>query len=180
MPVYARAHSNGSEADMRSMRKAVGIVALCGAFMGALALTSCGGGGGIKRVSEPSVGIQQLTVRPDGQWSVDLRIDNFSSVPMTFGSMSLEITVGGESAGTLTASPGLAIGPESADVATATLTPSSAARIAVADALAGRKSVSYALSGTLGATPDQGKARTFQVKRDNQLNPVPGLPGVLR
>jgi hypothetical protein len=162
---------------MRSMRwMTVGFLGMC-----AFALASCGGGNGmVKRVSEPSVGIQQLTVRADGQWSVDLRIDNFSSVPMTFNTLSLEVKVGGESAGTLTASPGLPIGPESADITTATLNPSSAARIAVADALAGHTSVSYALSGTLGATPDQGKARTFDVKRDNQLTPAPGLPGVLR
>ena len=57
--------------------------------------------------------------------------------------------------------------------------PSSAARIAMADALASHKSIDYALDGTIAASAD-GKPRTFQVSRDNQLSPAPGLPGVMR
>jgi hypothetical protein len=144
------------------------------------ALAACGGGGAVKRVSEPAAGIQQLTVRADGQWSVDVRLDNFSSVPMRFDSVSLAINVGGESAGTLTGAPALNVGPESADIATLTMAPSSAAKIAIADALANRRSIAYALSGSLVATPEDGKPRTFEIERSNSLNPAPGLPGVLR
>jgi hypothetical protein len=150
------------------------------AFGIAATLSACGGGGPVKRVSEPQVGIQQLTVKADGSWSVDLRIDNFSSVPMQFDNVSLAVTVAGESAGTLAGNPGLGIGPESADIATLTLAPSSAARIAVADALAGRKSLDYTIQGTVGASPDGSGARTFRLERSNTLNPVPGLPGVMR
>ena len=146
----------------------------------AVAFAGCGGGGPVKRVSEPSASIQQLTVRPDGQWSVDLRLDNFSSVPMQFGDLSVAVTIGGESAGTLTGNPGLSVGPESADVATVTLAPASAARIVVADALSSRRSLSYALSGSISATPDGGKPRTFTISHSSALNPAPGLPGVLR
>ena len=53
------------------------------------ALSACGGGGPVKRVSEPAAGIQQLTVRADGSWSVDLRLDNYSSVPMRFDTVTL-------------------------------------------------------------------------------------------
>jgi hypothetical protein len=151
------------------------VLAVCAAA----ALSACGGGP-VKRVSEPQVGIQQLTVRADGSWSVDLRVDNFSSVPMTFDQVSLAVTVAGESAGTLAGNPGLDVGPESADVATLTLAPSSAARIAVADALAGGKSLEYHVDGTISATPTGSGQRTFKVERDNRLNPVPGLPGVMR
>ena len=155
-----------------------GLKVLCAVALTAL-LSACGGGGMIKRVSEPAVGIQQLTVQADGTWSVDLRIDNFSSVPMTFDTVSLAIKIGDEDAGTLTASPALPVGPESADIATIKLTPTSAARIAMADALASRQTISYSLDGTVGASAD-GRQRTFQLERRNQLNPVPGLPGVLR
>lgn len=155
-------------------------VACASALLGLGALTACGGGGPVKRVSEPSASIQQLTVRPDGQWSVDLRLDNFSSVPMQFDGVSVVVTVGGESAGTLTGNPGLSVGPESADVATLTLAPASAARIVVADALSGRRSLAYALKGSITATPDGGKPRTFTIAHDSALNPAPGLPGVLR
>ncbi|HVR82183.1 MAG TPA: LEA type 2 family protein, partial [Luteimonas sp.] len=116
----------------------------------------------------------------DGSWSADLRIENFSSIPMRFDSIALVLTVGGESAGTLQAQPALSIGPESADVATVTLKPSPAARIVIADALARSHSITYTLNGTLAAAPEGGGVRNYKIKRDNTLNPVPGLAGVLR
>ncbi len=142
-------------------------------------LAGCGGGP-VKRVSAPAAQIQQLTVQADGNWSVDLRINNFSSVPMRFERVSLAVSVGGEAAGTLQGQPALGVGPESADVATLTLTPTSAARIAVADALSNRGSLPYVLEGTLDGVPEGGKPRTFEIERSSTLNPVPGLPGVLR
>jgi len=142
-------------------------------------LAACGGGP-VKRVSPPAASIQQLTVRADGSWSVDLRVENFSSVPMRFDRVALALSVGGEQAGTLQAQPALTVGPESADIATVALAPASGARIAVADALAGRRALSYELEGSIDATPEDGKARAFEVERSSALNPVPGLPGVLR
>lgn len=142
-------------------------------------LAGCGGGP-VKRVSEPAASIQQLTVRADGSWSVDLRINNFSSVPMRFERVSLAVTVGGEAAGTLQGEPAISIGPESADIATLTLAPTSGARIAIADALSRRGSLAYQLAGNIDATPEDGKSRSFDVERSSSLNPVPGLPGVLR
>ena len=138
------------------------------------------GGGPVRRVSEPAASIQQLTVRADGSWSVDLRINNFSSVPMRFDNVSLAVAVGGEAAGTLQGQPAISIGPESADVATLTLAPTSAARIAVADALSSRKSLAYTLKGSVDAAPEEGKSRSFDIERSSALNPVPGLAGVLR
>jgi hypothetical protein len=156
-----------------------GLRAACASIL-LVALTACGSGGPVKRVSEPAAGIQQLTVRADGQWSVDLRIDNFSSVPMRFDTVSLALTLDGESAGTLAASPAITIGPESADIATVTLAPSSAAKIRIADALSGRRGVGYTLAGTMSAGPEDDKPRSFKVERTSSLTPVPGLPGVLR
>ena len=63
------------------------------AWLGCLLLAACGSGPVARRVSEPAVNIQQLTVRADGGWSVDLRIDNFSNVPMRFDGVSLAMTV---------------------------------------------------------------------------------------
>ena len=146
----------------------------------ALLLVACGSGGPVRRVSEPSANIQQLSVRADGSWSVDVRIDNFSSVPMRFESISLAMTLGGQQAGTLQARPGLSIGPETADVATVTLVPAAGAKIAIADALARGRGIDYHLQGSLAAAPEDGGVRTWQIKRDNTLSPVPGLSGVLR
>ncbi|MGX9719766.1 NDR1/HIN1-like protein [Stenotrophomonas acidaminiphila] len=144
-----------------------------------LALASCGGGV-VKRVSEPAAGIQQLTVASDGSWDVELRLRNYSSMPMRFDDVSLAMKVGDETAGTLAAAPGLSIGPESADVVKVRLQPSSPARIVMADALAGGRSLFYELEGTVKATPEEKKQRSFEVKSRNSLNQAPGLPGVLR
>ncbi len=145
----------------------------------ALALAACSGGP-VKRVSEPSASIQQLTVGNDGNWDVELRLRNYSSMPMRFDAVSLAMKVGDEAAGTLSTQPGVSIGPESADVVKVRLQPSSAARIVVADSLAGGRSLFYELEGTISATPEEKKQRSFDVKSRNSLNQAPGLPGVLR
>lgn len=149
------------------------VLLLCATF------TGCGGGP-VQRVSEPAASIQQLTVRADGSWSVDLRINNFSSVPMRFDRVALAVSIGGESAGTLQGQPAIGIGPESADIATLSLAPTSAARIAMADALSSRRAVPYSLAGSIEATPEEGKPRSYDIERSSTLTPVPGLPGVLR
>jgi hypothetical protein len=149
-------------------------LALCAAL-----LASCASGP-VRRVSEPSARIQQLTVRADGSWSTDLRIENFSSIAMRFDRVDLALTVAGQDAGRLTAQPALSIGMESADVLTVTLAPNAAAKIAVADALAAGRGVDYTLKGTVDATPDDARQRSFKIDRSSALSPAPGLPGVLR
>ena len=149
-------------------------LALC-----ALLLAGCATGAA-RRVSEPAARIQQLTVGADGNWSAQVRIENFSSIPMRFDALDLALSIGNHAAGTLTAQPAVSIGPESADVVTVALTPQAAAKIAVADALAGGRSVDYTLKGTLDATPEEGKRRSFKFERTSALSPAPGLPGVLR
>lgn len=149
-------------------------MALCVAFLAGCA------SGPVRRVSEPSARIQQLTVRADGSWSTDLRIENFSSIAMRFDRVDLALTVAGQNAGRLTAQPALSIGKESADVVTVTLAPSAAAKLAVADALAAGRGVDYTLKGTVDATPDEAKQRSFKIDRSSALSPAPGLPGVLR
>ncbi|MGH8052541.1 MAG: LEA type 2 family protein [Stenotrophomonas sp.] len=145
----------------------------------ALTLTACGGGK-VKRVSEPAASIQQLTVGNDGNWEVELRLRNYSSMPMRFDSVSLVIKVGDENAGTLSATPALSIGPESADIIKVRLQPASSARIVMADSLAGGRSLFYELEGTVSATPEEKKQRSFDIKSRSSLNQAPGLPGVLR
>ena len=143
-------------------------------------LASCGSSGPVRRVSEPSANIQQLSAHANGSWSLEVRIDNFSSVPMHFDALDMEMTIAGQPAVALHATPAFTIGPESADVATLQVAPSSGAKIAIADALARGTGIDYHLEGRITATPERGKSRTFTFKRDNALAPVPGLKGVLR
>ncbi|MDQ3228978.1 MAG: hypothetical protein M3Q13_04495, partial [Pseudomonadota bacterium] len=111
-------------------------------------LAACGGSGMVRRVSEPAASIQQITVRANGSWAVDLRIENFSTVPTRFDAVSLAINMGGQAAGTLQGNAGISIGPESAEVVTLSHTPSSGARIVLADALSGNRTVNYSFKGT--------------------------------
>ena len=99
---------------------------------------------------------------------------------MRFDTVKLDIGVADQPDGTLQAAPALSIGPESADVVSVSLQPTPLARIAVADALAGRHGLAYTLKGSVEATPEDKKPRSFEIDSRNQLNPAPGLDGVLR
>ncbi|MEQ1513054.1 MAG: hypothetical protein ABL934_10305 [Lysobacteraceae bacterium] len=143
------------------------------------ALSGCATGP-VRRVSEPTASIQQLTVGTDGRWTVALRLQNFSNVPMRFDRIAMTLRAGAEVAGELQASPALTVGPESADVANVMFEPNAAARIVIADALADRRSVDYSLEGTIGAAAEDHNARDYKIKRNSVLSPVPGLPGVMR
>ncbi|WP_123768731.1 LEA type 2 family protein [Vulcaniibacterium tengchongense] len=148
--------------------------ALCAVLLAACA------SGPVRRVSEPSARIQQLTVQADGRWSTELRIENFSSVPMRFDRIDLALRIGDADAGRLAAQPALSVAPESADVVTVVFAPQLAAKLAVADALAAGRSVNYTLAGSVDATPEEAKPRSFEIERNSALSPAPGLPGVMR
>ena len=155
-------------------------IAAASAALLALALLAACGSGQIRRVSEPAANIQQLTVQADGSWLVEVRIDNFSSVPMRFERLDLGLALQGQDAASLQATPALSIGPESADVVSVRTTPPAGARIAIADALSRGRAIDYHLAGTLEAAPEGGGTRTYKISRDNALSPVPGIAGVLR
>lgn len=144
-----------------------------------LALAACGEGV-VKRVSEPAASLQQLTVNADGSWKVALRLQNFSSMPMRFDDLALTLTIGDAAAGTLAAKPDVSISGVSADVIELQLQPSAQARLVVAGALADNHTLAYTLEGSVSATPEDKKQRTFQIKNRSNLNHAPGLPGVLR
>lgn len=157
------------------MRGSLRILALVGLAW----LAGCSSGP-VRRVSEPAASIQQLTVNANGSWSIDLRLQNYSSIPMKFDSARIDLVVDGQAAGTVSATPALSVGPESADVVSVPFQPDSAARMVLADVLASRRSLPYSLKGTLSATPEEGKTREFKVDGQSTLSPVPGLDGVLR
>lgn len=169
-------HEGWKRVTNGAVARAARALALLGAT---LALAACVGGQ-VKRVSEPGIGIQQLTVQADGRWSIDLRLQNFSSVPMRFDTVALELETGGVAAGTLNASPAVTVGPESADVVTVAFTPSADARIAAASALADGRQLSYSLRGTVTSAAQDRNPRDYTAKRTSALSPVPGLAGVMR
>src|SRR3546814_21193087 len=134
----------------------------------ALLLAACMSGPG-RRVSEPIASIHQLSVRADGSVSVDLRLQNYSNIPMRFGAISLDRKLGDHEAGTLQGSAGISIGPESAGVVTLEHTPTSVARIAIADALGRNGGIGYSLEGTLRAAPEDSGERSFDIERTSEI-----------
>ena len=145
----------------------------------ALLFTACSSGP-VRRISEPTASLQQVTVRADGGWDVQLRLQNYSSVAMRFDKTALGIVFDNGNAARLDLQPRLEVGPESADVVNATINPLPAGRARIASALADGRGLSYTLRGTVDAAPLDGKPKTYDIKRDSALSPVPGLPGALR
>ncbi|MFT3756364.1 MAG: LEA type 2 family protein [Pseudoxanthomonas sp.] len=148
--------------------------------LASLALLAACSSNPAKRISPPTASIQQLSIDAAGNWKIDLRLQNYSGMPMHFDKLDLAISAGEQVAGNVQATPDISIGPESADVIEVSLAPSSAARIVAADALASRRSLAYALKGIVTATPENKKPRDFDLDARNSLNPAPGLDGVLR
>jgi len=150
-------------------------------FLATALVSACSGSGPVRRVSEPTASIQQLSVGMDGNWTLDIRLQNFSSIPMQFAAVAMTIQIDGVDAGELRANPALTIGPESADVVSIPLQPAANARLTLADALAARRGIRYRLHGSVDASPhDRVKPRSYELRHNSTLNPVPGLPGVLR
>ena len=79
------------------------------ALLAVALLASCGTS---RRVSPPSAAIQQLTVQAHGDWKVDLRLHNYSSIPMQFDRVELALTIAGQSAGSVQAAPAVVVRPE--------------------------------------------------------------------
>lgn len=148
---------------------------LCALAFTAL-LTSCSGGIR-KQINPPRASIQQLTVQANGQWLLQVRLQNFSNVPTSFVSVDAKLTVGGQDAGSLAFSPAITVGPDSADVVNATLKPELGAKLVVASALASGQPARYYLSGKIVTGDPKGN---HDFTYDSTLNPAPGLPGVMR
>lgn len=158
---------------MRPSRR-YAVLALCALV---LALPGCGGGGVKKQINPPRASIQQLTVLPNGQWKLVLRMQNFSNVPTQFTSVSGNISFGGHAAGAVSAAPNISIGPESADTVEAMMTPSLEAKMAVASVLSASQSIRYEIDGQIATSQ---RNAPYDFKYESSLNPAPGLPGVLR
>lgn len=142
-----------------------------------LALLAACSSGPKKRINPPRASIQQLAVQADGSWQLSVRLQNFSSVSTAFSSVDAKLVIGGQDAGRVILQPGISVGPESADVVVARLTPTVGAKLVVASAIASSQSTAYSLSGTIVTSTPKGN---YSFNYDSTLNPAPGLNGVMR
>ncbi len=133
-----------------------------------------------KRVSPPAASISELRVDSDGQWQLQLRLQNHSGMSMRFDAIELELHSGNEQIARISAQPALSVGAESADIHTLTLTPDAQARLLAASVLADRTALPYELTGQVQAAAGQRKVRSYPISHRSTLYPAPGLPGVLR
>jgi hypothetical protein len=147
---------------------------LCGCA--ALLLAACGSGGPVKRVNPPIASIQQLAVQPDGSWKMDVRIQNFSTVPMTFDTLEIALEVDDKPGAQIFVHPKLDIPGNAADVTGVTVTATPAGNAALRAALA-NGSVGYRVTGKITTSEP---AKSFDLRYESRLSPVPGLPGTWR
>lgn len=147
----------------------------------ALGLVACGPPR--KSVFPPTVSIQEMTVRPDGQWQLTVRIQNNSYAGMNFRSIDGELKVAELVPVRLHASFDLDIPAFAGDVTRINLlpTPDMSRTLAAAAAKGSGGSVPYSIAGRANAKPEQDKdARDFEFHGNDWLSPVPGIPNTWR
>ncbi len=146
----------------------------------AVALTACNTN--VKRVSPPATCVQQLTGwAPAATGFLALRLRTLSSMPMTFDNVELQMQVGDQDAGKARRTPGHLHRRRLGRCGQRELQPS-AARIVVADALAGYRTSGLFRSRAPWPPPSQEKKqRCFEIDSRSTISTrPPGLPGVLR
>src|SRR5688572_20120342 len=139
-------------------------------------LAACSSGPPV-RVYPPQATVQELRLQPDGQVNLSLRVQNFSTVPMTFSRLQATLTLGGQEAVRIDFDPALTVGPGSNELVAHSFAPPPAVKATLDQAFAGSRSVRYQLSGSI-VSSDPGSDDEFEYS--SALDPVPGLPGVMR
>ncbi|PKM09111.1 MAG: hypothetical protein CVV17_00980, partial [Gammaproteobacteria bacterium HGW-Gammaproteobacteria-7] len=114
---------------------------------------------------------------PGGDWQLTVRLTNFSTVSVRYGTMDVQLEVEGQAAGAIAISTDLGMGPVTAEPFAYTLRPDPAANQHVRTAIAEGRSVRYRITGEATAIEPRGRwPQEFQ----GVLSPVPGLTDVLR
>ena len=126
--------------------------------------------GPVKRIFPPSASIQELSVQADGSWQIVVRVQNFSTVPMTFAKITAMLMIDGVDVGEIDVSPNVDIVGESADAVRGTLRSSAK--------LASGKAIGYALKGTIEVSEPSSKR--FDFDHSSRLSPVPGIANTWR
>lgn len=142
-----------------------------------VALLAACASGPPKRVFPPQASLQELRVQEDGQWLAQIRIQNFSTVPMRFSRLEATLSINGQEASRIDIDPSLGVGPGSIELVKHVFTPAAGPRAAVAQALSNRRAVRYQLTGRI-ASSEPVTDHPFEYQ--SALDPVPGLSGVLR
>ena len=136
----------------------------------ALTLAACGGGGIVKRINPPVASVQQLRAAPDGTWTLMLRINNFSTVPMTFERVDASLSIAGGASVPVVTTLAFDIPGQSAEVVQVSVRGNAP--------IEPSRSFAYHLAGTI--TTGEPDDKVFDFEKDSRLEPVPGIPGEFR
>ena len=150
-------------------------------LMLSLGLVACGPPR--KSVFPPTVSIQEMTVQPDGQWQLSVRIQNNSYAGMNFRSIDGELKVAELVPVRLHAKFDLDIPAFAGDVTRISVlpTPQMSQALAAAAAKGSGGSVPYDVVGRASAKPEQeDQPRDFEFHGNDWLSPVPGIPNTWR
>jgi hypothetical protein len=141
-------------------------------------LAACGGNGGLpRRINPPGATIQQWQTSADGSWQLTLRVQNYSTVPVRFDRIEATLSIDGVAAGALSLALDTEIPGQYAEVFSATVTPSAAAREQLTRVAADHRGFGYRLNGTVStAKPDD----RYPLDYTSTLTPVPGVSGQYR
>jgi hypothetical protein len=146
-----------------------------------LGLAACGPAK--KSVYPPTLSIQQLSVLPDGQWRLTVRIQNNSYGEMDFKSLDGQLQIAELVPIRLHQTFARDIPALAGDVIQLDVLPTTAMTQAL-QAIAGKGSagaLAYRVSGSANAKPEQeDKPRAFDFSGSDWLSPVPGIPGTYR
>jgi len=143
-----------------------------------LALLAACAGGPPKRVFPPTASVQELRRESDSRWTLELRLQNFSTVSMRFERINAELELDGQAAGRVETAIAQSVPPGSAEVVSLAFTPSTAAVEALNGALGTRRGLGYRLHGRLSSSEPGRRDDAFDFS--SALTPMPGLDGVLR
>jgi predicted small lipoprotein YifL len=136
-----------------------------------------------KSVFPPTVTIQEMKVRPDGQWQLTVRIQNNSYGSMDFHSIDGELKVADGIPVRIHASFDLDIPAFAGDVTQVNVLPTAdmTAAIKVLAAKGSSGSLAYTVAGRANAKPEQEKdSRDFAFHGNDWFSPVPGIPNTYR
>ncbi|MBK9493718.1 MAG: hypothetical protein BWZ07_00228 [Alphaproteobacteria bacterium ADurb.BinA280] len=151
---------------------AMSLIALSG-----LLLSACQSGPKV-RIFPPSASLQELRVATNGDWVLQLRLQNYSTVGMRLQLQTAELGVDALPPMDLPSSEALLVSTGSTEILELTLTPDAASRQRIAEALQSRKGVGYRLSGEIRSLEPRERRDPFEFS--SSLTPMPGLAGVLR
>jgi uncharacterized protein YhdP len=129
------------------------------------------------RYFPPQASLQQLQRLSDGQWQVQLRMQNFSTGAMQFNSLALNVRFQDGEALRLNSNDTLKVGANSAEILNLTLSIPAAQQSLLNERLAKLQSVRYSLQGDVRSIDPN---KTYPLAYEGRLNPAPGLDGVFR